>query len=72
MAKINANPSHSFSLALVSSFQLLHVVFILQLVHVNHASFRVAIAIRECTACASTRVRVCVLVSDTRATRECY
>ena len=50
IAEINANHSHSFSLALFSSFQLLHVVFILQLV--NHASFRVAIAFYECTACA--------------------
>ena len=57
------NRSHSFSLALFSSFRLLHVVFILQLV--NHASSQVAsvIAVRECTACAcacaSTRVCVC-------------
>ena len=37
IAKINGNHTHSFSLALFSSFQLLHVLFILQLV--NHASF---------------------------------
>ena len=76
IAEINVNHSHSFSLALFSSFQLLYVVFILQLV--NHASFRVAIAIRECTACASICVCVCmyscvrvrVLASDTQATRK--
>ena len=57
IAKINANLSHSFSLALFSSFQLLTDLL------ENHAPFRVAsaIAIRECTACAcaSTRVRMC-------------
>ena len=71
IAKINANHAHSFSLDLFSSFQLLHAVFILQLV--NHASFRVAsaIAIRECTvcACASTHVRMC-MYSHVRVTRE--
>ena len=76
IAKINANHSHSFSLALLSLFQLLHVVFILQLV--NRASFQVASvnAIRECTACACasarthecTYTRVHVHASDTRAT----
>ena len=55
--KLMQNHAHSFSLALSSSFQLLHVVFILHLV--NHASFRVASAIRECTACASMRTREC-------------
>ena len=55
IAEINANHTPSFSLALFSSFHLLHVVFILQLVH--HTSFRVTITIRECTACVRTRVR---------------
>ena len=56
-AKVTVNNSHSFSLALFSWFQLLHVVFILQLV--NYESFRVAsaIAICECTACASASTR---------------
>ena len=71
IAEINANHSHSFSLAPFSSFQLLHAVFILQLV--NHALFRVTsvIAIRECTACASSRVRVCAYLRNMRATHEC-
>ena len=55
IAEIDVNLSYSFSLALFSSFHLLHIVFILQLVY--RTSFRVTIAIRECTACVHTRVR---------------